>query len=46
MIGQVYPGFIQRFRVEPNELESETPYIEFNLEFTRYGFGLAELERK
>lgn len=46
LIGQVYPGFIQRFRVEPNELESETPYIEFNLEFTRYGFGLAELERK
>jgi len=46
MIGQVYPSFIQRFRVEPNELESETPYIEFNLEFTRYGFGLAELERK
>ena len=46
LIGQVYPGFIQRFRVEPNELESETPYIEFNLEFTRNGFGLAALERK
>ena len=46
VIGQMYPSFVQRFRVEPNELQRETPYIEDNLEFTRYGFGLAELERK
>jgi uncharacterized membrane protein (UPF0182 family) len=42
---QVYPELIQRWRVEPNELARETPYIEANLEFTRLGFGLAELVR-
>ncbi|HUF75560.1 MAG TPA: UPF0182 family protein, partial [Longimicrobiales bacterium] len=33
-------------RVEPNELARETPYIEHNLEFTRLGFGLHDLERR
>lgn len=46
VIGQFYPGLIQRIRVEPNELVRETPYIEFNLEFTRLGFGLQDLERR
>jgi uncharacterized membrane protein (UPF0182 family) len=45
LIGQFYPGLIQSFRVEPNELVRETPYIEHNLEFTRIGFGLDLLER-
>lgn len=43
---QVYPEVIQRFQVEPNELERETPYIEANLEFTRTGFGLHDMERR
>jgi len=46
VIGQLYPSFVQRFRVEPNELTSETPYIEQNLMFTRLGFGLHALERR
>ncbi len=46
LIGQVYPGMVQRFRVEPNELEREAPYIRYNLEFTRRGFGLDALERR
>ena len=46
LIGQLYPALIQRIRVEPNELARETPYIEQNLEFTRLGFGLQELERR
>lgn len=46
VIGQLYPSLIQRFRVEPNELARETPYIEHNLEFTRLGFGLDGLERR
>lgn len=40
VIGNLYPSLYQRFRVSPNELETETPFIEHNLEFTRYGFGL------
>ena len=46
VVGQAYPSFVQRFRVEPNELDRETPYIEHNIEFTRIGFGLTELERR
>jgi uncharacterized protein len=46
LIGQLYPALIQRIRVEPNALARETPYIEHNLEFTRLGFGLHDLERR
>lgn len=46
LLAQLYPATVQRFRVEPNELESETPYIEHNLEFTRMGFGLDRLQRE
>ncbi len=45
VIGQVYPAMIQRFQVVPNELAREAPYIQHNLDFTRLGFGLDELER-
>jgi uncharacterized membrane protein (UPF0182 family) len=48
VIGQaLYPGFIQRFRVTPNEIVMETPYITHNIRFTRDAYGLeriAELE--
>lgn len=43
---QLYPDFVQRFQVEPNELDRETPYIEANLDFTRIGFGLGGLRRE
>ncbi|MCA1732509.1 MAG: UPF0182 family protein, partial [Acidobacteria bacterium] len=46
IITQAYPGIVQRFQVEPNELARETPYIEHNLRFTRVGFGLDGLERR
>jgi len=46
VIGQFYPSLIQRIRVEPNELVRETPYIEYNLDFTRRGFGLDALDRR
>ncbi|NJD19687.1 MAG: hypothetical protein FIA95_10460, partial [Gemmatimonadetes bacterium] len=45
VIGQIYPAVVQRFQVEPNELERETPFIEKNLTFTRAGFGLDGLQR-
>jgi len=44
--GQAYPSFIQRFRVEPNELERESPFILENMRFTRMGFDLTDLERR
>jgi uncharacterized membrane protein (UPF0182 family) len=40
VLGPVYPGVVQRFRVGPNELAAERPYIEQNIAFTRYAFGL------
>ncbi len=46
LIGEFYPGLVQRFQVEPNELARETPYIEQNLAFTRRGFGLDSLDRR
>lgn len=46
LIGNVYPSLIQSFRVEPNELERESRFIDYNLEFTRLGFGLEGLERR
>ncbi|RMH15756.1 MAG: hypothetical protein D6701_09775 [Gemmatimonadetes bacterium] len=46
LVGQVYPGIVQRFQVQPNELAREAPYIEHNLEFTRRAFGLHRLRRE
>jgi uncharacterized membrane protein (UPF0182 family) len=46
LIGNFYPSLVQSFRVEPNELERESPYIEHSLEFTRRAFGLADLDRR
>jgi uncharacterized membrane protein (UPF0182 family) len=38
------PSYIQSFIVKPNELDRETPYISHNLEWTRRGFGLDQIE--
>lgn len=46
VVGQLYPSLTQRLRVQPNELERETPFIEHNIRFTRIGFGLDVIERK
>jgi uncharacterized membrane protein (UPF0182 family) len=42
--GFLVPGFVQRFEVEPNELARETPWIRWNMEFTRRAYGLSEVE--
>ncbi|HEX9886744.1 MAG TPA: UPF0182 family protein, partial [Longimicrobiales bacterium] len=46
VLTRFYPYLVQSFRVEPNELERETVYIQHNLEFTRHGFGLSAMERQ
>jgi uncharacterized protein len=38
------PGYVQSFIVKPNELDREMPYISHNLEWTRHGFGLEQIE--
>jgi len=38
------PSYIQSFKVKPNEIDRETPYIGYNLEWTRKGFGLDQIE--
>jgi len=40
VVGVLIPAFVQKFSVEPQELQREQPYIEHNIEFTREAFGL------
>ncbi len=46
IIGGVFPGLVQRFQVEPNELVRETSYIEYNIQFTREAFALGRVEEQ
>lgn len=36
----IYPSLLQSLKVSPNELELETPFIEYNIKFTRFGYDL------
>jgi uncharacterized membrane protein (UPF0182 family) len=38
------PGLIQKFKVEPSELELETPYLKHNIDFTRKAYQLDAIE--
>lgn len=40
----LYPGLLQKFKVAPNELDLETPYIANNIKFTRLGYDLDAVE--
>src|SRR6266545_3823853 len=40
LVGGVYPSFVQRFQVAPQELQRELPYIQRNLDATRKAFRL------
>ena len=42
--GSIYPSLFQQFVVEPNELARETPYISYNINFTRMGYGLDRMQ--
>lgn len=44
VMGNVYPGIVQRFQVAPNELEREAPFLAANIAMTRYAFGLDQVE--
>jgi uncharacterized membrane protein (UPF0182 family) len=42
----LYAPFLQKFKVAPNELELERPYIKSNIAFTRFGYDLNRIELK
>ena len=42
----VYPAGLQRFRVSPNELAAERPFIEHNIRMTRQAYGLDRIQEK
>jgi uncharacterized protein len=43
---QVYPSTIQSFKVSPNEVDLERPFITNHIKFTRFGYGLENMEVK
>jgi len=42
----IYPAVVQRFRVAPNELEAERPYIIHNIRMTRQAYGLDRIDER
>ena len=46
LVGGLYPAFVQRVQVEPNELAVERPYLRNHLEATRAGFDLDGAEER
>lgn len=45
-IGAIWPAAVQKFKVRPNELKLERPFIKYNIEFTRYAYNLDEIEER
>jgi len=43
LAGAAWPWWVQRFSVDPQELQRERPYIERNLEATRAAFDLTDV---
>jgi uncharacterized membrane protein (UPF0182 family) len=43
--GKAYPAIVQQYRVSPNEISAETPYIANNIEATRWAFGVDEISQ-
>jgi hypothetical protein len=39
-----YPAMLQKFKVSPNELDLEMPYIGNDIRFTRFGYDLDKIE--
>lgn len=42
----IYPSLVQKFKVIPNEIVAETPYLEKNIRYTRLAYGLTQIEEK
>jgi uncharacterized membrane protein (UPF0182 family) len=46
VLGTVYPSLVQRFQVEPDQLNREAPFIANNIRMTRIGFDVADWQRR
>jgi hypothetical protein len=46
LIESLLPGLVQSYRVKPDELRLESPYISSNIALTRYGFALDHVTAK
>ncbi|MFN2188970.1 MAG: UPF0182 family protein [Candidatus Promineifilaceae bacterium] len=46
ILGGLYPGLLQRYKVEPNEIVLESPYIDHNIAFTRLAFKLDQIDMR
>lgn len=42
--GALWPTIVQRFSVAPQELQREGPFIDRNIEFTRFAYGIEDVE--
>lgn len=42
--GSIYPFLIQQYRVEPTEQTMESEYIQRNMDYTREGYDVADVE--
>jgi len=43
LVGGIYPAFVQRYSVQPNELTDQSPYIERAVAATQEAYGLTEV---
>ena len=46
LAGLLYPALFQRFQVAPNEFDRERPYIERNIQATRYAYQLDQVRQE
>ncbi len=42
----IYPEFVQRFEVGPNEISREKPYIKLGIQFTRMAYGIDQVQEE
>lgn len=42
----IYPSLVQKFKVIPNEIVLEKPYLEYNIRFTRTAYGIDSVEEQ
>ena len=42
----IYPSFIQTYKVVPNEVVLERPYLEHNIKYTRIAYGIDSVEEQ
>ncbi|MDP9182288.1 MAG: UPF0182 family protein, partial [Actinomycetota bacterium] len=46
LVGGIYPAYVQQFRVKPNEVVREAPYITRNIEATRAAYQIQGVDLK